>query len=306
MNSPVKPTLVCMVWRGGARFERCLTSIAASQHHFQRIILSITSDYDSEDMEKASMFQRENPEIEVLCTGRELPTMQHQAFWVDHLQRTGTRPTDWIYWLAYDDEVRSRGIEAIIDAHGNWPLTPHIAYFGPWAMRHEQAEALWNGDRGEPLESWTSFPKEGPTRLPVIRWIADQLQQPTYIQMSGSVIPFANYLALRDGKPTKTGPMRIEMATAACAATRFVAEFPEPVSIIYGRPNSDRASYGSQARKEDQHLMAWLAKYSLRHPTAMPAFVATAATPVLQHSAQRLAGRAIPAEEWRVRSWVCP
>lgn len=104
-------------------------------------------------MRRAKEFQRENPEVEVLCTGRELPTMQHQAFWVDYLQRTGTRPTDWIYWLAYDDEVRSRGIDAITDAHGNWPLTPQTAYFGPWAMRHEQAETLWNGDPQEPLES---------------------------------------------------------------------------------------------------------------------------------------------------------
>ena len=301
-----KPILVCMVWRGGARFERCLTSIATSKHHFQRIVLSITSDHDSEDMEKAWMFQRENPEVEVLCTGRELPTMQHQAFWVYYLQRTGTRPTDWIYWLAYDDEVRSRGIDAITDAHGNWSLTPHTAYFGPWAMRHEQAETLWHGDPREPLESWTSFPKEGPTRLTVVRWIADQLRQPTYMQMSGSVNPFESFLELKEGRPVKQGPMRIEMAIAACRTITHVQEFPHPVSIIYGRPNSDRASYGKQARREDMHLLAWLSKYCAHHPRSF----STLAEILTRQAGRQLRGRGTHAthlqEEWRLRGRVDP
>ncbi len=56
------------------------------------------------------------------------------------------------------------------------------------------------------------------------------------------------------------------MAIAAAPPTTHVEEFPEPVSIIYGRSNSDRASYGRAARKEDAHLAAWLAQYVRRHP----------------------------------------
>jgi hypothetical protein len=118
MNMPVQPILVCMSWRGGPRLDRCLASIAASQHRFARVVISVTATEDSEDMRRAVEFQRRNPNVEVLCTGQELPTMQHQAFWVDYLKATGVSRGDWIYWLAYDDEVRPRGIDAIIDRRG--------------------------------------------------------------------------------------------------------------------------------------------------------------------------------------------
>lgn len=199
-----KPILVCMSWRGGARFERCLRSIARSKDHFTRIVLSITSQEDSEDMRNARAFQEQHPEVEVICTGRELPTMQHQAFWVTYLEQTGAKPTDWIYWLAYDDEVRKTGIDHIVDADGNWPLEHGTVYFGPWAMRHEQPDRLWEGDPEAPLEIWTSFPLRGPARLPVIEWIAAQLRKLTYIQMSGSVNPFEDFLQIRHARPRKT------------------------------------------------------------------------------------------------------
>ncbi len=293
----MQPILVCMVWRGGARFERCLTSIAASTHHFQRVVLSITAPDDSPDMERAREFQREHPTVEVICTQQELPTMQHQAFWVDYLESTHASPSDWIYWLAYDDQVRPAGIDALTDEQGSWPLDQHTVYIGPWAMRHESADTLWSGNDDEAMESWTSFPKDGPTRLPLLTWIRDQLRQPTYMQMSGSVMPFANYLELRDGRPRKQGPMRIEMATAAGTGTEYVQEFDEPISIIYGRSNSDRANYGRAARKEDVHLLAWLARWARHHPSQAGELAAIIADQVRA----RVTRSALPEEEWRVR-----
>ena len=298
---PLQPILVMMSWRGGKRLERCLDSIAASEHHFQRIILSITATTDSEDLALAKAFQSLYPSIEVICTNTELPTMQHQAFWVTHLEQSGVQPTDWIYWLAYDDQVRTRGIEEIIDEAGNWPLQPGTAYFGPWAMRHEQPDRLWSGDPHEPLESWTSFPKQGPTTLPVLDWIEQQLIQPTYMQMSGSVCVFESYLQMRDNKPRKSGPMRIEMATAAATCNDFVAEFPTPVSIIYGRSDSDRANYGAAARQQDLNLMLTLLRRSRITPAA-PLHVAKIAAQAVR--ASRNPNRVT--EDWRVRSQVTP
>lgn len=295
-----------MVWRGGARFERCLSSVARSLGHFQRVVISVTSADDSDDMRAARAFQAAHPSVEVICTGRELPTMEHQAFWVDYLQRTGATSDDWIYWLAYDDEVRPAGIEAIVDGDGGWPLERGTVYFGPWAMRHERADTLWDGDPTARLESWTSFPASGPTRLPLMRWIAGQLAQPTYMQMSGSVCPFGNFVELRDGTPAKRGPMRIEMAIAASRTTRYVAEFPEPVSIIYGRANSDRASYGKAARQEDIHLIAWLTRYAAANPRAAADLARILATAARQQLALRINGRPLPAEVWRVRGTVSP
>ena len=295
-----------MAWRGGARFKRCLASIAASQHHFQRVILSVTSDENSDDMRAAQAFKKQHPRTEVICTGRELPTMQHQAFWIDYLQRTGATPTDWIYWLAYDEVVKPTGIDRIIDTEGNWPLQPGTVYFGPWAMRHESADDLWHGDSLEPLESWTSFPQRGPLRLPLMRWIRDQLRQPTYMQMSGSVCPFGNFIEIKDGKPAKQGPMRIEMAIAASRSTTHVQEFSEPVSIIYGRSNSDRASYGKAARREDAHLLAWLARYTAKNPSVATDFAGILADQARIQANARLRHQPLPAEEWRVRGTVAP
>jgi hypothetical protein len=138
-------------------------------------------------------------------------------------------------------------------------------------MRHEQADKLYNGPWDEPLESWTSFPLDGPLKLPVPTWIADQLRQPTYMQMSGSVCRFESYLRIRDARPRKKGPMRIEMATVATPCNEFVSEFATPVSIIYGRPNSDRVNYGATARKEDIHLLLHLGRRLLLRPkSALP------------------------------------
>lgn len=306
MTTPTRPVLVVMAWRGGERFARCLESIARSKQHFSRIVLSVTSPPDSPDLVRARAFADEHPEVEVICTGRELPTMEHQAFWIDHLQRTGAKADDWIYWLAYDDEVRLRGIEAIVDDTGGWPLQRGTAYFGPWAMRHERADLPYDGPLDEPLESWTSFPLAGPLRLPVLEWIRQQLVQPTYMQMSGSVCPFASFVALRDSRPRKTGPMRIEMAVASAPPTTHVAEFPEPVSIIYGRSNSDRASYGRAARKEDLHLAAWLAQYVRRHPGEWTGLAGAGADVVAMYAKAAATRRGLPREEWRVRGVVQP
>ena len=295
-----------MVWRGGDRFARALDSIVRSRQHFQRIVLSITGPQSGEDMARAQAFHELHPEVEVICTGEEWPTMRHQAFWVDYLIRSGASPQDWIYWLAYDDEVRARGIEVIVDERGSWPLAPGTAYFGPWAMRHELPEQLWAGDPLEQLESWTSFPVQGPIELPVERWIAAQLRQPTYMQMSGSVNPLQSFIDLKDLRPRKSGPMRIEMAIASATGITTVAEFAEPVSIIYGRSNSDRAAYGKAARKEDIHLMAWLARYSMRHPRSAGS-LASATLSAAGATALAAAGSGeLPGEEWRVRGTVSP
>jgi hypothetical protein len=293
-----KPILVCMSWRGGERFARALRSIEATRHYFSRVIISVTGPINGPDMAIAREAAERDPSIEVICTGVELPTMKHQAFWITYLQTTQAKPEDWVYWLAYDDEVRKSGLNEIT-RDGHWQLEQGTAYFGPWAMRHESPEALWHGDPKEQLESWTSFPKAGPTQLPVAEWITQQLAQPTYMQMSGSVNQLSSFISLRDSFPKKTGPMRIEMAIAAQPHITTVAEFAEPISIIYGRSNSDRASYGRAARREDLHLISILARRSLKNPSEISSYLSAATNTVNPR-------RQPAAEEWRVRGLVNP
>jgi len=299
-----KPILVVMVWRGGERFTRCLDSIAEGTQYFSRILLSITSDPASEDVLVAKDFQMKNPNVEVICTGTELPTMEHQDYWVTQLEASGAKTSDWIYWLAYDDQIWPAGLKALTNSKHELTLDPDSVYFGPWAMRHEKPEVLWNGDENEPMETWTSFSQHGPTTLPLLTWIKDQLIQPTYMQMSGSVIPFANYLQLRDSTPKKSGPMRIEMATASGTNTTKVSEFAEPISVIYGRSNSDRASYGNAARSEDIHLIRYLWKHAKSHPREFFDLVHILTRQSFMKIQRRILNRPEPAEEWRVRSQV--
>ena len=297
----VQPILVMMSWRGGARLQRCLDSIAQNEDFFKRIIISVTATPESEDMTIASAFQKAHPNVEVLCTNNELPTMQHQTFWVDYLKGSGVKPDDWIYWLAYDDELNTSGIRQVCDSQRSWHLKLDTVYFGPWAMRHDAPEELWGGDPNEPAPIWTSFPRHSRAKLPVLTWIKKQLDQPTYMQMSGSLIPFRNYVELRDGKPTKSGPMRIEMATALGKHTKFVEELAEPVSYIYGRSNSDRATYGTAARKEDIHLMAWMARYASRNPSTIADLIQISASHIIRQWNQRFRGVKPKGEEWRLR-----
>jgi hypothetical protein len=297
MTADVKPILVCMVWRGGKRFERCLKSIQQARHHFSRVIISVTGPIDGADMHLAHLAQEQDSSVEVICTGIELPTMQHQAFWVTYLETTQARPDEWIYWLAYDDEVRLTGLNAITGG-GSWPLVTGTAYFGPWALRHESPDLLWAGDPTADLESWTSFPQQGPTELPVETWITNQLSQPTYMQMSGSVNPLQAFTSLKNKHPRKRGPMRIEMAIAAQPCTRMVAEFSEPVSIIYGRADSDRASYGRAARWEDLHLLGLLTKRSFANKGERNHYV--------NFFSRNLSSLGQASEEWRVRDHVAP
>lgn len=310
--STLKPVLVLMDYRGGRRLERALRSIAATEHLFSRVVLSVTAARDSEDMAivrrylEAQSARGTPSKAEVLCTQVELPTMAHQRFWVDYLERTGTGPRDWIYWLSYDDEVRPAGIERVLDVNGDWPLVHGTAYFGPWAMRHEKGDEVFDGPWDVDLESWTSFPLDGPTELSVADWIAGQLRQPTYMQMSGSVNTFECFVRLRDSVPRKKGPMRIEMAIASAPCNLRVQEFAEPVVVIYGRPTSDRASYGAAARQEDVHLMVWLAQYGARHPAALPTLARAAGSVAASYGRVITRRGSLAAEQWIVRGTVSP
>jgi hypothetical protein len=301
-----------MDYRGSDRFRRCLDSVRTSEHLFSRVIISITAAPDSEDVRIAHEYMAakaasgNQSKAEIICTKVEMPTMAHQAFWVDYLERTGVQGSDWIYWLAYDDQIRQRGIESLISQHGGWPLRDDTAYFGPWGLRHEKADELFSGPWDSPIESWSTFSLAGPTRLTVIEWVTQQLKQPTYMQMSGSICTFESYLQLRHGRPRKNGPMRIEMAVATATCNLFVEELSEPVSIVYGRPDSDRASYGSAARKEDVHLLAWLARYAIANPSSIPSLArgAMGVTGAYLKALMGLSDRV--EEEWIVRESVLP
>ena len=95
--------------------------------------------------------------------------------------------------------------------------------------------------------------------------------------------------------------MRIEMATALGRVTQFCQELEEPVSIIYGRSNSDRATYGNAARKEDVHLLAWITRYAARHPQALKDLLEITTGQVSRQWRQRLRGEPPAQEEWRTR-----
>jgi hypothetical protein len=305
-TEPLKPILVLPVYRGGARFTRALASIPPASHHFTRILISVNSAKGSPDDVAARATAAELPNAEVITTGQEMIWVTHQYFWMDYLEKTGVRQDDWIYWLAHDDELKPSGIDNLVDEQGNWPLQKGTIYMGPWAMRHEGANELFSGPTNISLESWTSFPLNGPLRLPVTEWIAQQLEQPTYINMGGSIATYATYQAMRNFRIKKPGGTRIEMVAAAARHHSFVEEFTEPVVISYGRPNSARTQFDAIARKDDLHLMAWLVAYVAKYPSAVWPLL-RAGNSVMRSYARRLTRRGnLPSEDWRFREIVDP
>lgn len=297
------------VFRGGERFERALNSLHGASPYFARIVISLNSPHGSPDMLLAERFREsyESPDlIELISTNSELPWMSHQYFWVNHLETTGAQRTDWIYWFAHDDELRVTGIKSITNSENSWPLSQGTIYLGPWAMRHDEPEQLFDGPRDVELESWTSFPVTGPTRLPVAQWIGDQLIQPTYINMSGCVTTLESFTAMREFRVAKPGGMRIEMATAAAPHNQYVQEFNTPVIITYGCEASDRTKYAAVARKDDKHLIAWLLNYSAQHPRAIVTFTGSALKVFGNHARARFGKGQLPGEDWRYKEMVEP
>jgi len=300
---PIQPVLVLPVYRGGLKFRRALQSLRPAEPFFRRIILSLNSPVDSPDLTIANEYLAEAPsKAEVIHTLDELPWMAHQYFWLDYLERSGEGPTDWVLWFAHDDQLRPRGMQALTDATGSWALEDRTIYLGPWGMRYDPPGGLYDGPIDAPLESWTSFPLDGPLRLSVGEWIAQQLEQPTYINMSGCITQLASFQALRRFPVSKPGGMRIEMATAAAANNRYVEELSEPVVITHTSPSTDRTTYAAVARKDDAHLVAWLAHYLAHHPTAVAPTARASATVIRRAINQRLGRNSFVEEDWRMRT----
>ena len=304
---PLQPTLVLPVYRGGRKFERALRSLRSSERFFRRVVVSLNSPADSPDLETLGQYQDHGPtKIEVVHTHDELPWMAHQYFWLDYLEKTGEGPTDWLLWFAHDDQLRLRGLQAVTDSNYSWHLNEGVIYLGPWGMRYDPPGGLYDGPADAPLESWTSFPLAGPLRLPVGEWIAQQLEQPTYINMSGCVTQLASFQAMRRFPVAKPGGMRIEMATAAAPNNLYVEELAEPVVTTHTSPSTDRTTYASVARKDDAHMVAWLANYLARHPSAIPSS-ARAATTLTSRALRQVTGRGgSVAEDWRTRQTLAP
>lgn len=303
-SADTQPILVVLVWRGGLRFQRALDSIRDAEKYFKRIILSITAAPDSEDMQLAEQYLRtcaltgRPSRAEIICTQVELPTMQHQKFWINHLLATGANLEDAIFWLAYDDQLRLQGLREVVPNELRWPLKRRHAYFGPWGIRHERPDVLWQPKQGEALEIWTSFQTNGPIRLNPIKWCLEQLRQPTYIQMSGSVASLRSHANLVYTYPRKLGPMRIEMATALAPGIDYVTEFPTALTYIYGRSNSDRSNYAKVAAREDRDLAFRLFLKCARSPKLIPSFLGEDLRSILSQKIHR----EVKSEEWRVRS----
>jgi len=307
VTPPLRPTLVLPVYRGGERLKRSLASVRESEKYFDRIVVSLNSAQGSQDEATIAEYKSiGSTKIEVIQSGSELPWMAHQYFWLDYLESTGTKPDDWVYWFAHDDVVKQSGIANLVDEHGNWPLEQGTIYLGPWGMRYDEVDTLYDGPTDTDVESWTSFPLEGPLRLPVGEWIAQQLEQPTYINMSGCITTLGSFQQLRAFPLAKPGGMRIEMATAAAPRNLFVQELPEPVIITYTCKVSDRTKYAKVARKDDRHMVAWLANYVAHHPGAALPSARAAAQVALSYLKVMTKSGSLPAEDWRFRELVRP
>jgi len=300
-NDP-RPVLVIPVFHGGERFERCLRSLACAPAYFAAVVLSINARPDSPDLAVAMGFRRNaGLPVAVFNTTGEMNSMSHSRFWATELRRRNLPPNTHLMWLGHDDELDPDGLAAACPG-GQWPLRPGTMILGPWKLRHESVGTLYEAPEDEQLETWTCFPDQTVKPQSSIDWVCDQLLHPTYLNLTGGVFPFGSVLDIVDFRVRKTAGMRMEMTLATSLGSRRITELDEPVTIVYGRSDSDRATIpNAHARSDDRHLLIWLARYAARTPRTRARFASTLARLTTLRTKVALGRATLPAEDWVVR-----
>ena len=297
-----RPVLLIPVYRGGERFERCLSSLTCAPEYFSAVVLSMNSPRESADHLLALEFQASAKlPVVVLNTGTELTSMDHSRFWANELRTQFLPETTQLMWLGHDDELDPEGL-AISCPGGSWPIRESTMLLGPWKLRHESVGELYRVPEDEQLEVWTCFPDQQSKPQTAIDWVCDQLLHPTYLNLTGGVFPFAGVLDIVDHRIRKQSGMRMEMTLATTRGSRYITELPEPVTIVYGRADSDRATIPAvHARADDRQLMKWLTRYASFTPTAKVRLAATVAKLTTLRARVAIGKASLPAEDWVVR-----
>ena len=298
-----RPLLVVPVYRGGPRFERCLTSLFHAHEFFSGLLLSINGPTDSLDLTAAQKFQELSDfPVEILNTGVELTSMNHIRYWATHLRKNKVSLDQHVMWLGHDDELDPVGLAQSCPG-GVWPLRNNTMILGPWKLRHESVDTLYEIPLDEKLETWTCFPDS--TQLPMksMNWACDQLAHPTYINLTGGVFPFRSLLSIIDFTPRKVSAMRMEMTLATALGSSYITELPEAITIVYGRADSDRATTPRKdALSDDRNLLLWLSKFAAVTPGSRKRFAQTMLHIAMLRGKIVLGRAQSPGEEWVVRN----
>ncbi len=303
LSTDPRPVLLIPVYRGGERFERCLRSLACARDYFSTVVLSMNSEHGSVDFTRASEFQQNaNLPVVVLSTRTELTSMDHTRFWADQLRSRHLPESTHLMWLGHDDELNPDGL-AISCPDGHWPLREGTMLLGPWKLRHESVGELYQPPADEQLETWTCFPDQQAKPQTAIDWVCDQLLHPTYLNLTGGVFTFASVLDIIDYRIRKQSGMRMEMTLTTTRGALLITELSEPITIVYGRADSDRATIPSMhARADDRHLLRWLTRYATFTPRAKTRLATTVAKLATLRARVAIGKASMPAEDWVVRS----
>lgn len=269
---------------------------------FSGLLLSINGSPDSPDLIAARQFQATvDFPITILNTGVELSSMDHIRYWGSFLRDIKTPVDQHVMWLGHDDELNPVGL-AKSCRNGFWTLSEDTMILGPWKLRHESTDSLYQVPVNEVLETWTCFPDSPPIYMKSMDWACDQLVHPTYINLTGGVFPLRSLLEVIDFKPRKVAAMRMEMTLATAVGSKFITELPEAITIVYGRADSDRAMISRKdALSDDRNLFLWLGKFAAMTPGSRKRFAKTMLLLVIL-KVKIVFGRAQPpTEDWVVR-----
>ncbi len=147
---------------------------------------------------------------------------------------------------------------------------------GPWKMRHESIDEMYEVPDDEVLETWTCFPNNSQIPLKSMDWVSDQLLHPTYLNLTGGIFPLRSVCEILEFRVHKASGMRMEMTLTTSPNIEYVTELPEPITIVYGRADSDRATIPRRdAVRDDRHLLLWLTRYTFLTPGSRKRFLNT-------------------------------
>ena len=301
--SDSRPVLVVPVFQGGARFERCLQSLIHAGDYFSALVLSVNGPASSDDLTKSKGFKEASKiPVQIFNSGVELNSMDHTRFWANMLRKQGLPPSTHLMWLGHDDELYEEGLKDSCP-DGNWALRSDTMVLGPWKMRHESVETLYEIPSNEILETWTCFPDSNGIPDTSMGWVCDQLIHPTYLNLTGGIFTFESLLKIVDFKYRKVSGMRMEMTLATAVGTKYISELPSPITVVYGRADSDRATIPSHdARSDDKRLIVWLTWHAFRTPGSLLRFL-VGFTRLGHQRLKVISGREkMPKEDWVIRT----